>query len=310
MITKRMCLVLGAGASAPYGFPTGSELMQQSKQMPDEWWTLAHELLGTTKDTHDEFIRELDQSGAESLDEFAGKHPHYKDYAKALIAYRIGDCERQGRILKTERSIDWLNFLVRRLVDGPTLSELANVELSFVTFNFDRSLEEGLLLRLSSTYRNAGELDAAIRTRVVDAISKWKIIHVHGDLGELREFASGGEGRTYEKHAAPQAIQLAMQRIILLNDAQEASPEFQSARLLIRDAQFVLFLGFGFHRLNCTRVIPEKWTADHPTVYCTTQNMKTGRVNKAVSYFKGVSPQMRSVDSVELLLELESHFSN
>ncbi len=312
MITQSLCLVLGAGASQPYGFPTGNGLLRAATQMPDEWWPLVGEVLpGATRASHEAFLKELAASGAESLDEFVGKRTEYKDYAKALIAYHIGQCERPDRVLGAEREHDWLNFLIRRISDGATLPNLAALDISVVTFNFDRSYEECLLARLSSTYKEPGESPASARTRVVGAIANWKLIHVHGSLGPLPELAMSGPGRAYESTLAPQMLRQAMDGIILLNDAQSGSKEFTAARELIRSASRVFFLGFGFHRLNCARVLPRKedWPSPGAIACGTIQGLTKGRIQKVSSYFPP-SINLRNDDSLALLQEYEAVFSD
>jgi hypothetical protein len=315
VITKRLCLVLGAGASQPYGFPPGSELLRTITRQPEEWWPLiANVLPGTTTDTHPQFLRHLNESGLRSLDYFAGAQPDWKKYIQALIAFHIGNAENPGRFLDTPRDADWQNFLLQRLVDGRTLGELADPPLSVVTFNFDRSFEEGLLVRLSAIYRSSGERPVAARVRVAQAIARWKIVHVHGNLGLLPELATGAAAsRPYARHEDAAALALAMDRITLLNDAQHDSTEFKAARELIRSAEMVLFLGFAFHRFNCKRVLPNDWTDNHPRVMGTCLKMTAGEIAKTHGYFKaagGPGIELHDCDSLALLQMLEAHYSD
>lgn len=312
MITKRLCLVLGAGASSPYGFPTGGELLSFANKPDDDWWPIAEQLFRATPTFHQEFLQERIASGAESLDEFVGRQTRFKEYAKALIAFRIGECESRSRILgATGSSIDWMTTFIRLLVEGVQLEELGKTELSVVTFNFDRCFEETLLLRLSAIFREAGETDLEARTRVARALTSWRwpIVHVHGSLGPLNELSGGG--RPYEPTLDPKQVLLAAQRLVLLDDAQGDSQEFQRARQLIRDASFVFFLGFGFHRLNCKRVLPRPWGTSQPIVYGTVQRMSIGRIEKAKQYFlPGPTAQLFDLDSLQLLKNIEHLFSD
>jgi hypothetical protein len=91
MLTKQICLVLGAGARHPYGFPTGSDLTNLiAGSRPNEWWPLAKEVTGLNKEDHTEFVRRLLISDVPSIDQFAGGNPASKKYAKVLIAYFVG----------------------------------------------------------------------------------------------------------------------------------------------------------------------------------------------------------------------------
>jgi SIR2-like domain len=311
MLTKKLCLVLGAGASSPYGFPTGGGLLEFARTPNDDWWPIAEHIFNAGPDFHMQFLAELRASGAASLDEFVGRQTRFKDYAKALIAFRIGECESRDTILgATGASSDWVTFFIRRLVDGVDLENLGKAELSVVTFNFDRCLEETFLLRLGAIYREPTESDSAVRVRMAHTFSKWHwpIVHVHGSLGPLSAF--GGGGRPYERTVDPKRVLLSAQRITLLDDAQADSPEFQTARGLLRDAEFVLFLGFGFHRMNCKRVLPQPWGAAHPHVVGTAKEMSPGAMERARRYFlPGPTLQFQNVDSLVLLQNLEHLWS-
>jgi hypothetical protein len=310
VITKKLCLVLGAGASSPYGFPTGADLLTFANNPNDDWWPIAEKLFRVTRESHQEFVRERTSSGAASLDEFVGRQMRYKDYAKALIAFRIGQCESLSAIRGvTGSQSDWMTFFIRQLVDGVQLKELGKTELSVVTFNFDRCFEETLLLRLSSIFRAPGETDPQARVRVASELWRWPIVHVHGSLGPLIELAR--DGRPYEPTLDPQQVLLAAQRLVLLDDAQEDSQEFQAARELIRDASLVLFLGFGFHRLNCKRVLPRPWGSNQPTIYGTVQDMSVGRIEKAKQYLLPLrSLHLLDLDNLQLLKSIEHVFSD
>jgi len=48
-----------------------------------------------------------------------------------------------------------------------------------VTFNYDRSFEQGMLRRLVASF------DGATMPQVADVLRTWQIVHVHGLLGKL-----------------------------------------------------------------------------------------------------------------------------
>jgi len=311
MLTKRICLVLGAGASQPYGLPTGEGLLKSVFDAPPEdWWPLAT-AIDKDRAYHDHFVDELRRSGRPSLDEFVGKLQHFKRYAKALIAFHIGQAERGANLLA--RAGDWQNFLTQRIADGADLEDLDQTPISVVTFNFDRSFEEGLLVRLSSMYRREGESDSDVRARVATAIGKWEIVHVHGKLGELPELAApGAPCRPYEPSLEPRALEYAIDGIKLLDDADPSSAEFARAGELIRGADLVLFLGYAFHRLNCGRLLPKRWGPhQRPQMFGTSFHMLAGAVAKGRSYFEnqGPKPELFDVDCLGLLQRIEDRFS-
>lgn len=315
MLKTRICLVLGAGASQPYGFPTGNELLNLVlRQQPDDWWPLVANAFGTrtASQTHEAFVSALRNAGTQSIDDFVGKQTQFRDYAKALIAFHVATKENSPALIGTAVAADWHRFFIELLVQGAnTLDDVANAPLSVVTFNFDRSFEETTIIRLASLYRLPnGEFLATARQRVADAMSRWPLVHVHGSLGSLPG-TKIGPFREYKSTLTSDELRGAVENIELLNDADPNSDRFERARMLIREAKVVFFLGFGFHRVNCQRVLPPAWGVDNSTIYATTKGMSSGAIRKAVSHFLPARTlSARDLDSLGLLRELEDVFSD
>ena len=85
---------------------------------------------------------------------------------------------------------------------------------------------------------------------VADLLRKWHIVHVHGSLGEHPALAADHKGRPFARTLEPAALAAAVDRILMVYEAQEGSPEFVRARELIRDSAIVFFLGFAFDSSN------------------------------------------------------------
>jgi hypothetical protein len=315
LLTKSVCLVLGAGASSPYGFPTGAGLVEFAKSPNEDWWSVAEQYFPNARALHEKFMTAYVDCGADSLDEFAGRRTEFKGYCKLLMAYRIGECEQLIRIRsETGSDRDWMSLFIRRMIEGLKFEDIKKARLAVVTFNFDRCFEETLLLRLSALLRQREESESAARERIGHAMTEWEwpFVHVHGSLGPHPRRSSNG--RPYERTTDALAVKSAADRIILLDDAQNDSQEFRTARQLIGEAQVVLFLGFGFHRLNCERVLPQSWGVRHPAIFCTTKGLSNGRIEKASGYFHpgGVGPAAHLVDADcrSLLTQIEHVFSD
>jgi hypothetical protein len=292
----------------PYGFPAGGNLLAFAKEPnpPDEWWPLVKGALDADKAVHAEFVAKLIDSGAPSLDHFSGKVREYKEYAKALVAYYIGRAESRDNLLNANETFDWSRFFIQQLVDDLEFSNIDKTQISVVTFNFDRSFEQALLIRLSTVFSKSGK-------QVAEAIAHWNFIHVHGSLGQLPEFATSGAGRPYQHNPDPERLKLDIQGIKLLDDAEADSPEFQQAQELIQEADVLFILGFAFHRVNCERVIPQQWSTEKspPQIFGTTHGMSDGAINKAKSHFRsGPSLTPYQGDCLSLLKHYEHIFSD
>ena len=89
MIEVSTCLVLGAGASAPYGFPVGEKLMEdiiaKVATPNDKHWTALLQA-GHDRRHLEDFVSTLRESGQESVDAFLAHHARFMDVGKAAIA--------------------------------------------------------------------------------------------------------------------------------------------------------------------------------------------------------------------------------
>ena len=263
MLNHQICLVLGAGASQPYGFPTGGELMQYIQQpQADEWWPLAKEVTGFDRTDHDGFASRLRISGVPSIDQFAGGNSKSEKYAKALIAQLVGRVENPTIVLDRSRDVDWVSYLKHRIAhNARSLSALKSKWPHVITFNYDRSFEESMLQRLLNTFEDATQ------ETVAELLRKWQIVHVHGSLGDHPALTPGG--RPFAPTLDPAALEAAISKIILVHEAKSESAEFTLARKLIQESDFVFFLGFAFDPDNLEKLIPQTSAARIPIMYST-----------------------------------------
>lgn len=236
MITIPTVLILGAGASRPFGFPTGKELRRNiCKGILDEG-TLSNHLqqAGFMRKDLIEFAKHFWNSQAISIDSFLEHNSDFAEIGKCAIHLEI----QKASLRKEIDEPDWYELLWQALASGATAETFSENKLSVVTFNYDVSLETFLGSAIASTYRNCGE--ARIRELHQNAIP---IQHVYGRV-ELRH----GE-------AIGQAVREKAKEIRIIHDATEQKdPGLQRARKLISDAQRVCILGFGFHGTNLSRI--------------------------------------------------------
>lgn len=93
MITKDVLLFLGgAGASCPYGFPTGKGLVAEILKLSS---STIKNLYGFSEDEITSFRDCLYYSGLSTIDEFIRERKDFKDIAKACLANVIIDCEHK-----------------------------------------------------------------------------------------------------------------------------------------------------------------------------------------------------------------------
>src|SRR5215831_16741894 len=105
MIKKRTVVILGAGASHPYGFPLGRKLFKAICELSRDHPKSLSEMIqvtGYTMDNVREFARVLRNCGLTSVDRLLGRRQEYADIGKVLIAHQISSCEKEESAYRTE----------------------------------------------------------------------------------------------------------------------------------------------------------------------------------------------------------------
>lgn len=252
MITIPTVLVLGAGASIPYGFPSGRSLMEQIHMElnfdintgEQSMWRMILNDLDHSDEEIQEFRWELYYSQQSSVDMLLEKRPEFLGVGKHCIALSLIPEEDENWLLRFEgRDIGFYQYMFNKM--STHFDEFGDNKLSVITFNYDRSLEHYLCRALHYSYGKSEE-------RCAEQVNKIPIIHVHGSLGPLPWQSSGG--RPYEATYGPDDIDAAAKGIIVVSEAEDTSQEFSKAFKLISEAKRVYFLGCGYHTANLQRL--------------------------------------------------------
>ena len=239
MITTPTVFVLGAGASNTYGFPLGAKLTQniyitlKESRGPGSDYMLLKEI-GFSQNDINKFADDLEKSNLPSVDTFLMRKPQFMDLAKHAIAIELVKKEHQHELLQRDR---WYFYLYNRINNEP--DKLIKQKISFVTFNYDRSLEQ--FLYLSIKHGNNNITDEQIKK----IITELNIIHVHGHIGFLPWQSS--KSREYSNIRNAEIIKIAAENIKLIPEKQELNPEFDQANTKLRLAERVYFLRFCFY---------------------------------------------------------------
>lgn len=251
MITRNTVFVLGAGAHCSYGFPSGEDLKNQIYKRARSDLNLKQEyslvsLLGRGLATSDEiekdnilaFAESLKNSGQPSIDAFldANRHmPGYVAIGKALIAQVLCGYEESIKIFDDEFDDDWLSYLFYQMLGGArTVDEFVSNKICFVTFNYDRTLERWLLTKIKNSF-------GIEENRASEVLKRFPIKHVYG---RLRSPISGDDKKNKFQWVE------SLETLRLIYEAERGSDEVSQARALVRAAEVVCLLGFGFHKEN------------------------------------------------------------
>jgi hypothetical protein len=246
MLEVPTVFVLGAGASAPYGFPTGIDLSKTitAGLLNGPISAGLRDIAGIDPEALLHFRQEFYESGKNSVDAFLEHRSDLMQIGKLVTAYALIEREVLEELFTFRES--WLRELYNRL--NSTFSAFGAHQLSFVTFNYDRSVENFLFRAISRSY-NAPEPDVKV------LMNKIPVIHLHGRLGFL-PWQDGGESRPYNHQVTKESLRIAADNIKIIHeditDVQDA--DFARAKKLLSEADQIILMGFGYNSTNVERL--------------------------------------------------------
>lgn len=245
-ITRNTVLVLGAGASVTYGFPTGRKLLfdiaREIKQRGNLYKTLVDWRIGDD-DLLKRFAEDLIISNQPSVDAFLEKREEFIELGKTAIALSLIPIEKYSNLRRTSEDMGLYEYIFQKM---DITNKVSENKLSIVTYNYDRSLEFYLHQSLMGTY-DYDRKEAALIMRHLD------IIHVHGKLGEP-DFISDNNSRGYDGVTNPDDMKVARDGIRIISEESKISMEVEKAKEIMLNAEVICFLGFGYHPDNIRRL--------------------------------------------------------
>ncbi len=257
MIWDTAVFVLGAGASIPYGFPSGRELISRiasitKEEVRNKLGMNCEEVnseMGFDTSLMLEFQVSLIRSQVDSIDTFLAhpKNDRFLEIGRFLIAGQLIPCEKKHVLVEDNKPApnqSWYKLLWQSLLDIQQPEALSDLKLTFATFNYDRSLEQYL-----ATVLNYGmHADA----QIIKNFLQRNVFHVHGSLGEHPGMDSEGM-RPYRPYLTMKDIRKAMCGIRITHEAA-SFPGRATVQERLRTADRIALLGFGYHRDNMQKL--------------------------------------------------------
>lgn len=246
MLDVRTVIVLGAGASAPYEFPTGFELsvlMLNSLRPGEATYNNLRDMAGMAQEDIIGFRDAFHHSGKNSVDAFLEHRTDLIPIGKFATAHILIGKENPAKLFQYGNS--WLREIYNRM--NSTFDTFARNQLSFVTFNYDRTVEHFFFSALLNTYnRPADEVKAALESLPV--------VHLHGRLGSLPW--QEGLSRPFEPSITPESLRIAADNIKIIHEdtTDGRDKDFALAKKLLVEADQILLLGFGYNSTNVERL--------------------------------------------------------
>lgn len=295
MITIPTTLVLGAGASRPYGFPTGRELRIE---LCDPGTLIG---LRDTYSEHDikVFCDTFRRSQMLSIDAFLARRgndhvfgvgsPTFAEIGKVAIAYLLMQREKSDELFR-ERPDHWYQYLWSRMSDS--LDSFASNKIRIVTFNYDWSLEAYLLEALGNTFG----VDSDKAAELLESV---EILHVYGQPGRLgKQSMSSPDRRPYSSdNISARALNTAALGIRVIDEHRDDNDEvFARAYRYLTASKRICFIGFGFDETNVRRLQLARLTSDPEldfTAYATTIGLQDAERNRVINTLHPKSVQGR-----------------
>jgi hypothetical protein len=335
MIKNPTVFVLGAGSSMPYGFPSGIELIEEiitlySKNTIRDLFDIYASFTGRIKPaTILNFSKSLIDSNAASIDDFLTYHRDNSDYqfvGKIAIFLCIHQHEYPERFAPILTAVagqaayklnqDWYHLLWKDLYqEAGAAKDLQRNNVTFITFNYDRSLEHFLKTSI------VGLLKETITSDISEIMQHLPCYHVYGRIGELgympddtkkhedrKNYANFEMGLTHEMLDITKKDQLIAninqiykyaEKIWTYTEKEYDTSIFKKTTLALSLAKRIYFLGFQFHPQNMKILFPSDFKPNSKlSIYGTCYKMG----ERSIEYAKSILLKYCNKDSSRLVL--------
>jgi hypothetical protein len=255
MIRTNTVFILGAGASKPYGYPTAAELRTNiCNDFPGMIKNLSFAPAPVSASIRKaRMIHEAElladkfkKSSTPSIDLFLARNPEYSDIGRSAIVTCILKKEKASHFREDMDdkyiSQDWYSYIFHKmteeLIEPGSFEQFKENRVTFITFNYDRSLEFFLHQSLSNSFGRAPGKE------IVAQLNEIPILHVYGSVDRL---PWQGDGSDYSANYSSLEVERMSKNI---NIVYEGSANDLRIRSAIEKSEQIFFLGFGYATEN------------------------------------------------------------
>jgi len=259
MIKKNHLFVLGAGTSIPYGFPSGSELVRNIIDYTSKGKLIYMYLkwLGYDEREVSRFSQDLEKSGMISIDTFLEYRNDYLEMGKVILTLTISIFEYKSTLYSGNPANNLYGYIFNKMITEP--EKFSDNKISFITFNYDRSLEYFFINALRSGFN--------LKTReAANILKRIPIIHAHGKIGYLKDEVNSRElwdrenpyGVNIKILLEKEETFLNLGRISdMINIIHEGEADNSIKERIeneISKSELITFLGFGYNYMNLKKL--------------------------------------------------------
>lgn len=258
MIKENTVFIIGAGASKPYGYPTGAELKDLINNNGqniirnieiDQRESIRKMLVLNLNDLkkHIEISNPDDQIDW-ILKRFERGYPYLYDIGRMLIIHIILTIEHtnlnENGNLKCKSNEDWYQELFSIMTVSaynPNPELFKSNRASFLSFNYDRSLDFFLKRKITNYYDYT-----SYETNAHQIYSYFKPIHIYGSVSDLYDNKCIAFGN-YQNELTHLEKSKANIQLIRVDNNDISNVNFIE---ILAEAKRIYFLGFGYDTLN------------------------------------------------------------
>ena len=252
-MAEPITLVIGAGASCPFGLPSGIGLRRLlvNYGVPEYMMHVGSDP-DRTRSAFESFQHAFLESGIESIDRFLSYRKEYVGTGKLAIACHLLNSEEAAlnRVHAKKGSTspvteDWIGWLFNRLL--LKFGDVQNWPIRIITFNYDRIVEASFAMMRSSVYNVP--FDESYKY-IQDHL---KLVHIYGRLDSDILYRGAAEARFNCGAGSHESARLAATGIRVIGEGgpRHSDHDISEAMHWILGSKTRIFLGFGFDQVNC-----------------------------------------------------------
>lgn len=282
MVTTPTVIVLGAGSNIESGFCTSKRL---EADIANEFDTFLRTLVSKEPDIFSspvvaqrfvkdaEELRDLINSGIhDSIDIILGsRYTKLETIGKIAIAYALLKRETK-KIPNTSQKL-YLTIFKAMTDSVANYNDLANLSanrVTFVSFNYDRSLEYFFY----DCFKKLVDCPAGFNENEFSHFQNFfKCFHVYGSFGQIFSLYHDNF-LPYESALSFDNLSAAADRIRVIHN-KDVIPDILSIVQALANAKLVIFIGFSFNSKNLVNMSFPKCLKSKPKIYCVAPSFET-----------------------------------
>lgn len=305
MINDDILFILGAGASKPYGYPTGEELrVDICKNFANRIFNyyrpkISFDNAESIRDESLKFTKIFSNSSTLSIDLFLARNSIYSDIGKKAICFSILEAEKNSKFRENmkEKNQDWYSYLFKIMTNNlsspDSYQSFGENKVAFITFNYDRSLEYFFYESLSNSF------SLAPHDVIVKELEKIRIYHVYGIIDKL---TWQGGSTPYRGPYKNDYINKLKDNIKIIYEKNNSN--ITELKTEIIRAKIIFSLGFAYAPENLNLLdIPRFFTDEkqvYGTAFCFTKN-EILKIKDKLSRHNRIKAIIEDLDCINLL---------